>query len=199
MANESKYTRQLSRLRRGPRQPSSIWPRTVHKTDGMLQRQYFPLLDLPRELRDLIYEYALVAKDGIHIRAVPPVPNGRLPICRSPTKRRSILYNGYSKYHECHFDVTYEFYAPKGPHDVCDLSIFLVNKQVYAEASKIFYSQNIFDFCPEMDEDRSFSTCHLFLMDRPTSASSKIRSLALRFGQPQFALDPLFERYTMPE
>ncbi|KAF2502834.1 hypothetical protein BU16DRAFT_554867 [Lophium mytilinum] len=186
MANESKYAKQIHRLRAGPRPPSSIWPRTVYKTDGTSQRHYFPFLDLPRELRDLIYEYALVAKDGIHIHAVrvaaPSLERFHrwLPISRTLVQHRTV-HNYFQRLRR----------FPRGPRHApsqviysprkltyesdfaqdLNVQIFSVSRQIYEEASRIFYGGNTFDFGSQSnDKELSLVTCYLFLTDRPALA-----------------------------
>lgn len=211
MANESKYARQLSRISSGSSKLARIWPRTVWKADGSRvvyetdgsttkyrvdgSREYFRFLDLPRELRDIIYEFALVAQDNIQIRAVgvsrrPAAEDYDLPTCQRLFRSRLV--------HRLHstFGVTYELNPQDGQQEGLNLQTFQLSKQVHREASKIFYGSNTFEFCPHGDlKENEFSNLvgYLFLSDRPPLALANIQSLSLILGHdtsiPAFFLD----------
>lgn len=93
------------------------------------------LLDLPRELRDMVYGFTLVRD---HIEVASP-------------KRRVADPN---------------------------LAVFLTNRQVYQEATEVFYSRNNFRFTSSgLTKIPSVATCLAFLKDR--SGTKYIKSLTL--------------------
>ncbi|KAF2489824.1 hypothetical protein BU16DRAFT_165101 [Lophium mytilinum] len=132
---------------------------------------HFRLLDLPRELRNHIYYFALV-REKIEI-----VENQEeaLGILDRTTWESYSSYQAYpgkyrqrkSTYHKIH-SVYNDPYV----------NLFLVNRQVYSEAAGIFYTQNIFRF----DLIRSCLSCYIvagFLKDRPRFAKESMRSIQL--------------------
>lgn len=62
------------------------------------------------------------------------------------------------------------------------LHIFLVSRQIYEEASSIFYHNNVFNFILEHDNYDSVMNCLAFLRDRPQPALTRIRNIWLGFG-----------------
>ncbi|KAK0658479.1 hypothetical protein DIS24_g4726 [Lasiodiplodia hormozganensis] len=144
----------------------------------------FRLLDLPRELRDVIYEHMVVRgtvyiipgdcwkpeqekRDGhprawqLHTRQVR----------RTTYLRTTHAPGGYYSYHDPHYtDV-----------ERVNVSIFLVNKQVYHEASAIYYKKNTFYFgnAGPCDEILSVPACYAFLVDRTPDALRKLKAITI--------------------
>jgi len=162
------------------------------------QVDYFPLMKLPRELRDKIYEAALV-RDVVRIEAMECQSPAMQPPRFSPTylrravRNRSVLQHIESEYNTR--AVTYQAYHRRIddegyvhidnlPHDFPNLALFFVNPQLYQECCSTFYSKNVFSFEPSSDLD-SFGpaqACLWFLKDRPPVALHKICKTSLKFG-----------------
>ena len=175
-------------------------------------QKIFPLLQLPRELRDRIYEYALVDCQDLAIsigstrkrynvweNEEPPFQKRYSdfisdPVHRTsfacPVERRNFTYvNGTGL--AC-FEM--KGFAWDEIRREPELSLFHTNRQVYQEASEIFYSKNLFSFEVGVD---SLACCLAFLKDRPTRALQQIRSIGLKLGQPAFK-SYAFESFTAP-
>jgi hypothetical protein len=178
------------------------------------------LLQLPREIRDLIYEYMLV-RDAIPIdgaitkpistnvpdnfeelysccqlraprvhRRLWPMPAFDIHLEDSPSfKNRS-----FTVYMTYQFSKSISTTSEPSP----NLHILQTNKQIYTEASKIFYGCNVFSFTG----DFRIPTAFAFLCDRPAPSLRLIRYLQLALledsnirGTPQ-AHYPIIRRST---
>jgi hypothetical protein len=172
----------------------------------------FPLLQLPRELRDRIYEYALV--DGQDLAISIGSTRKRYDLWRNEEPPFQKKYSDFisDPIHRTSFACTLErrnFTYVNGNGLACfemkvsawdeirsepELSLFHTNRQCYQEASDIFYSKNLFSFDVGLD---SLACCLAFLKDRPTRAMRQIRSIGLKLGQPAFKIYA-FETSTAP-
>lgn len=156
--------------------------------------QRFPLLSLPRELRDAVYKRMLVRKEinivsgccwekgtlgnpriFFHLR----VPNHHRTIYERPIATRILAGMHYASYEE-----------RKGGsrrNDNCpNLNIFLTCRQVYGESSDVYYKKNLFSFCfaRRASEVLSVQACHAFLSDRPLQSLQRLRSIKLTIHSP---------------
>ncbi|KAL1623573.1 hypothetical protein SLS56_008277 [Neofusicoccum ribis] len=148
----------------------------------------FSLLDLPRELRDVIYEQMLV-RDRIAIK--PGYPWGdkakgnpgrfdlrareRQRTMYALTRTDSLKFRSYEERKEG--SRSYKTWP--------NLNIFLTNRQVYDESSSIYYEKNTFAFVGtyiQANEVLSVSACHAFLQDRPHLALQRLRSIHLEIN-----------------
>ncbi|KAL6707397.1 hypothetical protein ACN47E_004176 [Coniothyrium glycines] len=163
------------------------------------------LLQLPREVRDLIYEHVLV-RDVIPIEAaVVKIPEATAS--RSPgysKNLRELLPCRYSWSHRrlwlipvldivCDFgpsdrtedprstrsvSMTYQLdtWSPMvSPEGPIEIRLLQTCKQVYHEAREIFYGRNIFSFTA----DFRIATAFAFLCDRPAESLRLISSMEL--------------------
>jgi hypothetical protein len=155
------------------------------------------LLQLPREIRDLIYEHMLV-RDAIAIDGAITKPTSssvpdnfeELRSCyplRAPRVHRRLWpmpafdmnLEAPNSYKNRSFTVymTYQFDKQKpstfetGP----NLNMLQTNKQIYTEASKTFYGSNVFSFTG----DFRIPTAFAFLCDRPATSLRLIQYLEL--------------------
>jgi hypothetical protein len=158
----------------------------------------FPFfLRLPREIRDLVIEHILV-RDTIPIECAIAKPSStRVPRIfdelnniyplRSPHAHRRLwsmpMFDMNLDYTDSNRDkpmviyMTYQIAHQNGSSSShrLNLSLLQVSKQVYAEASKIFYRNNIFSFTG----DYRIPTAFAFLCDRPATSLRLIESLEL--------------------
>lgn len=160
------------------------------------QEPFTRFLDLPREIRDCIYELILV-RDTIPIECA--ITNTRFPqgseepeYCavsplRAPRAYRRLwqipafdmdLENPNND-HTAPKTVRMTYQISKEPELASlggfSLCLLQVSKQVYAEASKIFYSNNIFSFT----QDFRVPTAFAFLCDRPAASLRMVKSVEL--------------------
>ncbi|KAK0658477.1 hypothetical protein DIS24_g4728 [Lasiodiplodia hormozganensis] len=146
--------------------------------------QRFPLLDLPRELRDAVYERMLVRK-AINIvpgycwekrtRSNPQRFDLRVPVHQRSTYERTLAAGmQYASYEE-------RKGGSRRNHNCPNLNIFLTCRQVYDESSSVYYKQNLFSFhfagCTK--EVLSVQACHAFLLDRPLQSLQRLRFIKL--------------------
>ncbi|KAF2814792.1 uncharacterized protein BDZ99DRAFT_566733 [Mytilinidion resinicola] len=127
--------------------------------------KYFRLLDLPQELRDRIYYFMLV-RDW-----ADTIPESRITHKKYP----AIAYQPA--------ELTEE--TPPG-YEAPFLNIFLANRQVYSEASPVFYSSKRFAF---NEPPLSLMTAYTWLIGRPEQALENIRSISLtvrEFADPSY-------------
>ncbi|KAK8187885.1 uncharacterized protein BKA78DRAFT_297521 [Phyllosticta capitalensis] len=128
----------------------------------------FRFLDLPRELRDQIYEHVLVF-DTLPVRVVQVPTDGK-------TLHRSTFRLWKAEW-------TYQLGVA-----VCqrpNLNILKVCQQVYFESAKVFYSKNVFYF--DYDYQETFvspiiQTALAFFNDRSTLALQNIKSVRFKVG-----------------
>lgn len=160
------------------------------------------LLQLPQEIRDLIYEHVLV-RDVISIEcAVVNIPAhnasnrahssckeiySMYPSRRAQSHRRmwsipafdidlTLSHNDPTNKPET-VHMTYQLADSQAgpPAGGIHISLLQVCKQIYYEARDIFYSRNIFSFTA----DYRIPTAFAFLCDRPATSLLLIRSLQL--------------------
>jgi len=168
-------------------------------------------LRLPRELRDIIYEYALV-RDVIEIEsAVTKAPKSRLAVgseigfCDALYSRFPLTYPLCNRSNwqisldllaipESHFQLdsskVHMTYQYSRRHRIrCDqkpaLELFLVCNQVYNEAKEVFYAKNVFYF----NSGFQIPAVAAFLRDRPLSSLALIRSISLQLWEVVFDVD----------
>jgi hypothetical protein len=149
------------------------------------------LLQLPREIRDLIYEQVLI-RNAIPIECAITKPSSGLvsqafgelseyyPL-RAPRQHRRIwpmpAYDLDSDFDATPIYMTYQLAkrTPPTPNTEINLNLLRVCKQIHAETHKIFYSGNIFSFTG----DYRIPTAFAFLCDRPPASLLLIGSLEL--------------------
>ena len=158
-------------------------------------------LQLPREIRDLIYEHVLV-RDVIPIEcAITAVPanvilsqrsrtvldeaTNAYPLKSPRTRRRLWGVPTFDCFLSSHtnrdlpdqISMTYQIGEISGSttDSVIGLQLLQACKQIYDEASKVFYSSNVFSFTA----DFRISTAFSFLCDRPAASLLLIRVLEL--------------------
>jgi len=153
-------------------------------------------LDLPREIRDCIYELILV-RDTIPIECA--ITNTRFPqgsgepeYCAVPPLRAPRAHRRLWQIPAFDMDLEYpsnDHTAPKTIHMTYQISkeptlaslgglnlcLLQVSKQVYTEGSKIFYGNNIFSFTQDFRIPTAFS----FLCDRPAASLRMVKSMEL--------------------
>ncbi|CAO2656426.1 Nn.00g052290.m01.CDS01 [Neocucurbitaria sp. VM-36] len=160
------------------------------------------LLQLPREIRNLIYEHVLV-RDVIPVEsAVVNLPRSRFSRSRAPSFCEGLHEMYPSRRPHVHrriwsvpaFDIdvaftdnsrndpkvvhmTYQLADSHASYKRCGVEIRLLQvcKQVYYEATDIFYSKNTFSFMA----DYRIATIFAFLCERPAASLLHIRSLEL--------------------
>ena len=165
----------------------------------MNPNKHFRFLQLPREIRDLIYEFALVRGTiSIHC-AVTKAPKSRLAV-GGEVGFCEALYQDYRLLHpltyrgtwsvpldgfavpETDFQLdsnkvhmTYQLDSSMSRGERVHLHILQACRQIYSEAIEILYGKNIFSF----SEDFCIPTAVAFLRDRPAANLSLITSLQL--------------------
>ncbi|KAF2739953.1 hypothetical protein EJ04DRAFT_261246 [Polyplosphaeria fusca] len=96
--------------------------------------QYFPFMKLPAELRNAIYEYALV--DCIHAIEIE---------YRSSKLKRHLITRRHEKY-RWENDETLRHLTKWTMNERLCTALLLVSKEINAEATGIFYEKNVFLF-----------------------------------------------------
>ncbi|KAL1386626.1 hypothetical protein HDK64DRAFT_339328 [Phyllosticta capitalensis] len=154
-------------------------------TSSVPAKDYFPLLRLPRELRDMIYEKMLVV-GVVRIQAVAhpespgfynPIPNPRKPISRRATFFSPFSRAKYS--YEC---------APSQLSGLPTISVLQTCWQVYRESASLFYSRNTFFFDQSDDSPfRNYLHCAVdigraFFEDRPRRTRKWFKSIKIQLG-----------------
>lgn len=137
----------------------------------------------PQELRDMIYEAALV-------RDVITVAPTKLQRCKKISrstwqdiKTSEVAIPGMGRAGENIEPVTNSYYLQNNGDDAPNLAIFQTSRQVYAECWPIFYQRNLFDFSKAEKTITAASMCLAFLNDRPPQALQFIRRMHLQFGE----------------
>ncbi|KAL9068488.1 MAG: hypothetical protein Q9161_006136 [Pseudevernia consocians] len=141
---------------------------------------------LPQELRDKIYEAALV-RDVIIV--VPTELQNGENVSRSTWQHNTsptITGPGGVSARICGKPVTYSYHLQANNEDTPNLNLFHTSCQVYAECWPIFYKQNMFDFSNAETSIIATSMCLAFLNDRSQQALQHIRRLHLIFGEPLY-------------
>lgn len=144
----------------------------------------FRLLDLPRELRDMIYEH-MVVRGTVFIM---------LADCWKPGQKKR---NGHPLSWQCDTRPVHRtaymrtlnsdggYYTYEGPEytdfDHVNVSIFRANRQLYLEASAIYYKKNTFYFSNTSScmHIVSVPACYAFLVDRTPHALRNLKSIDL--------------------
>ncbi|KAK7539350.1 uncharacterized protein J3D65DRAFT_277021 [Phyllosticta citribraziliensis] len=151
-------------------------------------KRYFPLLKLPRELQDQIYEHALV----VEVLRIHPVSHfdeeeelsfydkkDRELAPRRPIHKRSTYLIDHPDFR---LENSYEYVDLDPP----AVSIFQTCRQVYRESACIFYSKNVFFFDDKHRDEfgsgctRSLRSAVAFFRDRPTCAMNWIKSIKIK-------------------
>lgn len=162
-------------------------------------------LNLPRELRDSIYQASLVSLDNVDISEVnidmrPLNPDLKLKL--RGTWRGEIV----DPEEENILDpvaMTYQMSFTSRVENL-SLNLFLVNRQIYSESRQVFYEQNRFRFSDYYLT--GIPACLAFLFDRPQGSLRYIRDVQLDIGRyltiplwyhiPMRFLRPLCDRLT---
>lgn len=144
----------------------------------------FDIAKIPRELRDMIYEAALV-RDVILVAPteVPRYENvsrSTWQDIRDPPIAGPRVYRTGA--HE--ETVTNSYYLQASNNDAPNLNLFHTSRQIYTECWSIFYKHNMFDFSSSGTTVTAASMCLAFLNDRPQRALQLIRRIHLSFGEP---------------
>ncbi|KAK8159406.1 hypothetical protein IWX90DRAFT_480033 [Phyllosticta citrichinensis] len=153
-------------------------------------KRFFPFLKLPRELRDQIYEYALVV-EALRIHPVSHFdeeeeldfygPEDRALAPRRPIHERNTYLIDHPDFR---LENSYEYVDLDPP----AVSIFQTCRQVYYESACIFYSRNIFFFDDKHRYafgsgcTRSLRSAVAFFGDRPSCAMRWIKSIKIKLG-----------------
>lgn len=147
----------------------------------------FRIVDLPREIRDMIWRYALV-RPKIHI-AFSPTSN--FPASGPAVNRRSKLTIRQHKYHDhpVATEGSYHYWHISENSNIgepgIDLSLFLTSFWVYAECTEVFYSQNVFAFGDDCSTPKAsrvsggIATIYAFLEDRSPTVKGYIRHVEI--------------------
>lgn len=165
-------------------------------------QESFPFFKLPRELRDRIYAFALVYDEEIQIHTCScrmqslgsstnicesprPIFNSPLVRFRSTFVIPSVQLKGQAGHGPLAAHTTYSAFAPVEK-STCemeiDLKIFHVGRQIYEEASRVFYMGNAFEFYDGYNGWPSL-VCLAFLNDRPASGLKAIRHIILNIDE----------------
>ncbi|KAF2870037.1 hypothetical protein BDV95DRAFT_619862 [Massariosphaeria phaeospora] len=158
--------RQASKAHRHDRVPKAPRQAPVRRSERIRRRNGTSILSLPPELRNAIYILALVSNQTIDIRAAPLnrlETYGdweRLPETKENIENKLLLVRPVVKRTCWETDLmqfvrkfptgfgikrymsSYESYDRLG----LALNLFLVNRQMYQEASSLFYKENCFRF-----------------------------------------------------
>ena len=163
------------------------------------------LLATPREIRDLIYEYALVRGFILVERAAATVPEAdakrcpefysqlarSYPLTRTRNHRRvwSVprfdigmpSFKGDPEDPPSHVRMTYQLARPCNLpfQDRIEINLLQTCQQIYHEARKVFYSKNVFGF----KTTECVPTAFAFLCDRPADSLRLISSMELTLGE----------------
>lgn len=113
---------------------------------------HFPFLKLPPEMRLIIYEHLLVFPDK-------GIVNIKLKSDHEASK------------HSCQVDRNSSALRNRA------LNVLLVSKAVFAEAAKVFYSENHFLSTDDSNEYESILACHAFLTARSSLTLKYIKSV----------------------
>ncbi|KAF2793747.1 hypothetical protein K505DRAFT_375142 [Melanomma pulvis-pyrius CBS 109.77] len=183
-----------------------------------------PFLALPREVRDLIYDYLLV-HDKVSVKNVvidpPPwVPEKLLHVFQTGLKQPVVRRQTWRLPADHVLDPTYveegELFESVEPGKELQMSfkiapirdkssgieiepclnihLMLVCRQLYSEAREVFYSKNTFQFTG----DFRIPTALAFLLDRTLESLSYIRSLELALTETCWSHPDQFDQYTSP-
>jgi hypothetical protein len=163
--------------------------------DANTSESFTRFLDLPREIRDLCYEHMLV-RDVIPIECAITKPsslhnfsvydnlNTIFPLTAPRIHRRFWLipifdmdldYTNEEESSSVYMTYQLSKQEAVASADSLNLNILQASKQLYAEAFKIFYSNNVFSFTG----DYRIPTAFAFLCDRPAASLCLIKSLEL--------------------
>ena len=145
------------------------------------EKAHFPFLKLPAEIRNMIYQFALVTDHWIPISDIYPPDFEDLMELDPPLRRTTYLMNVHDACYceelplKPYMRTTYEYewwcHCDGG---VDGIALLSVCRQVNTEAVPIFYGMNKFNFC-------SMQAIVPFFQDRPLTSSSHIKRLRLFF------------------
>ncbi|KAK8223174.1 hypothetical protein HDK90DRAFT_113898 [Phyllosticta capitalensis] len=161
-------------------------------------KDYFPLVRLPRELRDMIYEKMLVIgvvriQAVAHSRSPDIYRRNSLPNPRAPIARRATFYSTASfDFEECSYEC-----ATSRLSGLPTIGILQTCWQVYRESASLFYSRNTFFF--DQSDKGSFQhyvhsaieTGRAFFDDRPRRTRKWFKSIKFNLGT--YNLSPLLD------
>ena len=137
----------------------------------------FDILKLPREIRDMIYGYALVVKE-ISVQRIDQSrvkKRSRSSWPAYPPSRGTPFFDDlYRETYRAqfHFDLGDNILLPQ-------LRLFLTNRQIYTESSQAFYEHNCFRFELASEGYGDLDSYRAFWHDRPLTAKASIRHLYL--------------------
>ncbi len=150
----------------------------------------FDLMRLPRELRDNIYRHALV-RDQVKITTTAPFWTTELGDLHNPINTRDPTSSAWShrstrtrfplsnKYTD---GITVSYCIDPSITELPNLVLLLTCRRVYAEALRVLYEQNTFDFIDTDKADESVCNCLYFISDRPIHIRRLIRHISLKIG-----------------
>ncbi|RMZ70512.1 zinc ion binding [Pyrenophora seminiperda CCB06] len=166
------------------------------------------LLELPRELRDMIYEFVLV-RDVIPIQRaaaalgyIPEESRNRCPefyrqVTLTYPLRKTCAHRRTWAIPRFDLRVSSSRYDPRDlPTDVqmtyqleddydvpwaykFDLRLLQTSRQIYEEAREVFYSKNLFSFT----DTEAIPTAFAFLCDRPAESLKLISAMEITFDE----------------
>ncbi|USP73086.1 uncharacterized protein yc1106_00360 [Curvularia clavata] len=163
------------------------------------------LLVIPREIRDLIYEYVLVRDVILIERAAATVPESAIirspefykrfaqsyPLTRKRVHRRVWLIPRFDLGLPCYKDdpelppsavqMTYQLNSQcdLSHQDRIEINVLQTCQQIYHEAREIFYNKNVFRF----KAAESIATTFAFLCDRPAESLKLISSIEMTLDE----------------
>lgn len=143
----------------------------------------FELAKVPRELRDKIYEAALV-RYVIVVTTTEPNRENDSRSTWQDTRDPLIARPGVDGAGVHDENVTYSYKLQASQNDAPILNLFHTSRQIYTECWPIFYKHNMFDFSNSKTTFTAASMCLAFLNDRPQPALQHIHGMHLSVGPP---------------
>ncbi|KAK8207062.1 hypothetical protein IWZ01DRAFT_552396 [Phyllosticta capitalensis] len=142
-----------------------------------------PFLDLPRELRDRIYEYALV----VGVIRVDPVFQEK---CWELSRNQNILEE----------DGIYDFFIHEhATSRHVTMGLLQTCRQVFEESACILYSKNTFFFGSDGRDPYSILKVNAFFASLPPKAMGWIKSVKVEMGVKNSAWNPSWKLYLRPQ
>ncbi|KAL1386599.1 hypothetical protein HDK64DRAFT_255356 [Phyllosticta capitalensis] len=150
---------------------------------SMPPRHGCPFLDLPRELRDHIYGFALVV--GV-IRVEP--------VFQEKSSERSCNQNVEEG------DSIYDFFIHEyATSRQVAKALLQTCRQVFEESERILYSENTFFFCNDARDPYSILKVNAFFASLPPKAMGWIKSVKIEMGVKNSARNPSWKLYLRPQ